>query len=170
MLRALGQRSSSPLTVWWEAGPRDAILAEATRALPRETGGVLLGWSTATDVVISHQVGPGANAEHFRTRFLPDRDWQAEEIARIYERSGRTIAYLGDWHTHPGGEPFPSAMDMIALHRIAQDQEARCPRPVMGILGSDANEYWTAAFHVYNVRRTFGYARPTAELARLRQA
>src|SRR5665647_3839324 len=68
--RSLGRRSAPQVTVWWEAIPRRAILTEAQRALPNETGGVLLGWSTDSDIVITHAVGPGARAEHQPTRFL----------------------------------------------------------------------------------------------------
>lgn len=165
MRRSLAFRSAPPVTVWWEAIPRRDILAEAQRALPNETGGVLLGWSTDSDIVITHAVGPGARAEHQPTRFLPDRDWQADEIARLYEESGRTIEYLGDWHTHPGGDPYPSALDSAALRRIALDEAARCPRPIMGILGNIGEGPLSAVFHVYYGR---SLCKPSIRAARLR--
>lgn len=132
-------------TLWCESGPWQEMVAEASDRGLRETGGVLLGWRNGADVVVSHVVGPGPNAQHRRTAFHPDSAWQAARIGELYEESGRRLEYLGDWHTHPGGRPWPSRRDERTLRHIAGSAEARCPDPVMVILGSsraDEDSAW----------------------------
>lgn len=129
-------------TVWIGHALVSEILSQAGRDSERETGGVLMGYSGpgmdgADNVVITHIVGPGPRAEHERTSFVPDYDWQNCEIAGIYEKSGRRASYLGDWHTHPRAAPIPSERDLSTLRRIALHKEARCPQPLMAIVGAD---------------------------------
>lgn len=128
----------SGVTLWLGGDETAELVAEADRCAPLETGGVLLGWRRGQHVVARHWLGPGPEARHGRTWLHPDSDWQAERIAELYEASGRRLAYLGDWHTHPGGVPSPSRRDQKTLRRIAAEPEARCPHPVMVILGKPA--------------------------------
>jgi integrative and conjugative element protein (TIGR02256 family) len=126
------------------------MVTEAARHGPLETGGVLLGWRNGDDVVVSRVVGPGPGAQHESSTFHPDSEWQAARIADLYEQAGRRMEYLGDWHTHPGGRPRPSRRDERTLRHIARTAEARCPDPVMVILGSaaagDASVWKAGAF------------------------
>lgn len=85
------------ITVWLGAGAKGTLLQEAAAKAPYETGGVLMGWTAGDDICISDVIGPGPEATHERTSFLPDHPWQAEQIAMLYEKSGRLLAYLGDW-------------------------------------------------------------------------
>lgn len=113
----------------------DEMLREAGSRFPMETGGVLLGVATSSDVWIDMIIGPGPASQHSATRFVPDADFQQREVARIYEASGRRVEYLGDWHTHPGGSAALSWTDHRTLRRIALDPDARQARPLMLILG-----------------------------------
>ena len=119
--------------------------SEAGRALPDETGGVLLGWVSVDDRIVTHVVGPGPAAHHDPDRFEPDYPWQENQIARLYESSGRKLAYLGDWHTHPGGSAAPSATDTRTLRKIADYPEARCPDPLMIILTAPVDGRWAVS-------------------------
>lgn len=119
---------------------------EAGRKAPLETGGVLLGWSDPTDheFVVCEMVGPGPRARHRHTRFVPDARWQRERIAELYASSGRTLRYLGDWHSHPGGGEQPSRRDERTARRIARARAARALRPLMLIL-ADSGTTWRPA-------------------------
>ena len=110
--------------------------SEAARVAPYETGGVLMGyWARPySEVVVTATIGPGPNARHEATRFLPDADYQDGEIARLYHGSGRTVTYLGDWHSHPDGGLALSRADRLTLRRIATTPAARAPVPLMAIL------------------------------------
>ncbi|MGH2833130.1 MAG: Mov34/MPN/PAD-1 family protein, partial [Solirubrobacteraceae bacterium] len=108
------------------------VRAEAQRHAPNETGGVLLGYRDASSHVIrvSELVAAGTRARREPHRFEPDGAWQRKRIAERYASSRRTLAYLGDWHSHPlGGQP--SSLDRSTARRIAQAPAARCPHPIM---------------------------------------
>jgi integrative and conjugative element protein (TIGR02256 family) len=123
--------------VWIPNKMFEEMTIEADRAFPDETGGVLLGyWAKPySEIVITRLIGPGPRAIHKRNRFIPDSDYQEEEIARLYKESGYLHVYLGDWHTHPGSTAYLSPKDHRTLAIIAEFPEARMPVPIMAILG-----------------------------------
>jgi integrative and conjugative element protein (TIGR02256 family) len=138
----------TPLTIiWLGRGIGAALLMEAARCAPLETGGVLLGWRTTKHICVTNIIGPGPAARHSSTSFNPDAKWQTEQIARLYAVSARRLAYLGDWHTHPGAAPTTSARDRETLQAICQHAPARCPQPIMVILGQPQTDEWVAAGH-----------------------
>lgn len=120
---------------WFERDALNELLAEARRWRLRETGGALLGWRSDTEVVVRHVLGPGPNAEHGFSHFEPDAAWQGARGRQIYAESGRTIAYVGDWHTHPRGRPTPSRQDRKVMRAIAADTGFRAPNPLSVIVG-----------------------------------
>lgn len=109
-----------------------AMLVEAQRHAPNETGGVLLGWRGRGRAEVVELVDGGPAAERERHRFAPDGPWQRAQIAERYERSGRTLKYLGDWHSHPAGGG-PSSLDHATAAKIAQTRVACCRHPIFVI-------------------------------------
>lgn len=96
-------------------------MLEAEAARPCETGGVLLGYvaQDRCSYTATHIVGPRSEAVHTATRFAPNYDYQEAEIGRLYEESGRSIHYLGAWHTHPRLSDLLNKADHMTLRRIA---------------------------------------------------
>ena len=125
--------SSSSLMAWIARGVERAIVEDARRWAPLETGGVLLGYWTDghSAVVVKDAIHAGPEAVHRDLMFLPDTDYQEREIARRYELSGRVHTYLGDWHAHPGGGSSLSRLDLRTLRTIANSPEARASFPLM---------------------------------------
>ena len=111
--------------------------SEAASKYPNETGGVLLGYADSgfETIVVTLATGPGPNAIHTPTRFVPDHEFHVAEVARIYASSGRRLTYIGDWHCHPKASAYLSAADALTLERIAGSPDARIPSPVMVVLG-----------------------------------
>jgi integrative and conjugative element protein (TIGR02256 family) len=127
-----------PDVCWIEPDALAALRREA-RAWPvRETGGALFGWQEGDKSVVAAILGPGPEASHGLSHFEPDVRWQQEEGERIYHESGRTIAYIGDWHSHPHGGPQPSTQDRLTAREIADDPGFRTPEPLYAI----ASKYW----------------------------
>ena len=116
---------------------------EAKSALPLETGGVLLGyWSEdRSEAVIADTTGPGLNAVHSKTEFIPDDEYQDRMIDDIYMRSGRQYTYLGDWHTHPFGDEALSYKDRRTLQRIATLDGTGGPAPLMAVLACNQQRW-----------------------------
>lgn len=129
------------------------MVDEAEAALPNETGGVLLGYhvSRTDEIVVTDVVGPGPKAQHETRRFVPDSAYQETEIASRYERSGRLIVYLVDWHSHPGSGPYLSGKDRRTLRTIARFEAARLVKPLMVVVGK--REGWSLAAWRYSPPR-----------------
>lgn len=128
-------------TAWIDVRALDELFRESARAFPLETGGVLMGYQVGGDTVVTTIVGPGPAAQHRRTSYLPDHEYQELEIARIYRDSGRVFTYLGDWHTHPNGGLRLSATDTSTLKTISAHAAARLHRPVM-MIAVGRNDDW----------------------------
>jgi len=124
--------------VWLSISDASAMIAEAGRMSPLETGGILVGYHTEGDIIITTIIGPGPRGEHGAHWFVPDQTYHEEEIARIYHSSGRMSTYLGDWHSHPKGRPRLSLRDRRTLRRIARTPDARAPQPLMLIVSGGA--------------------------------
>jgi integrative and conjugative element protein (TIGR02256 family) len=129
------------------------MLAEAERHAPNETGGILLGYHDGHAKVmrVSNVVGAGPRARRERRGFEPDGAWQRERIAQLYAASGRTFAYLGDWHSHPF-DGDPSRLDRATARRIAKAPAARCPHPVM-LIAACSGGRWELRAYRYARRR-----------------
>lgn len=158
-------------TVWVTSDVLAYCWDEASRAFPNETGGVLMGWHRPErqEVVVVHAVGPGPGGIHQPHRFEPDNDHHVATVGEVYQRSGRKVTYLGDWHTHPGGLPTPSRTDLRTLSRIAEDEPSRCPEPITLILAGDATGGWMARVHAWAPRRWLClWERPWSETLLLR--
>jgi integrative and conjugative element protein (TIGR02256 family) len=111
-------------------------------------------WSESGEVVIAKTIEGGPRAVRRLSRFEPDGDWQQQRLDEIYIHSGRLHTYLGDWHSHPHGEPRPSFRDRETAKKIAAAKEARAPRPLTLICSEDNGEWVWAAF-CYRRRRDF---------------
>lgn len=120
---------------WFDCGALETLFNEARRWPLRETGGALLGWRDGDDTVVARVLGPGPDAKHGWSSFEPDAAWQNRQGASIYADSERTIAYLGDWHTHPRGATAPSSQDRRTAEMLATDAAFRTPIPLYAIAG-----------------------------------
>jgi integrative and conjugative element protein (TIGR02256 family) len=129
-----------PGRCWCDSSALDQLFREARRWPLRETGGALLGWRDPGESVIAAVLGPGPRARHGLRSFEPDAEWQNEQGQRLYVESGRTVAYLGDWHSHPHGGAVPSGQDRETAEMIATDPAFRAPRPLYAI----ASKPWRA--------------------------
>src|ERR1044071_2697827 len=145
---------------WLSVAHQDELVQEAARTAPNETGGALMGYrAEGGDLVITNLIGPGPGALHKRHAFVPDQAYHEREIARLYEESGRSAVYLGDWHSHPNGSCSLSPRDRRTLRTIAAAPEARVPEPLMLIVGGGPETWSLLAHHVMR-RAVFRVIRP----------
>ena len=110
--------------------------AEAERAHPNETGGMLLGWTNPGEnlIAVCAVTGPGPNAAHHLTAFEPDTAWQQRHLDAVYTATDGSVTFVGDWHTHPSGGFGMSRRDRRTMRHTARTSEARTPHPLMGLL------------------------------------
>lgn len=128
------------MKIWINEIALDEILAGGNEWLPRETGGVLIGYLTENEYVITHVIGPGPKAKHGYLNFEPDQEFHEAEIARMYNESKRTLTYLGDWHTHPNSTAYLSSIDKRTAKKIASHKKARLSSPLMLVAAPPTNK------------------------------
>lgn len=108
---------------------------EVTHWCQRETGGMVLGYETVSDeLVLVEATHPGPNAKKGWLHFEGDHNWDRRLIAELYERSGRLVTYLGEWHSHSFDMAKPSRTDLLTIRRIADYPQARVPFPLSAIV------------------------------------
>ena len=126
------------MKTWLRQSAQIDMEAEADRAHPLETGGVLIGYATRNGLVVERIVGPGPMATATRTSFLPDTAFQQSELNRIYQLSAGKETYLGDWHSHPDGVPArPSQDDEILLNTVHRKMSVEGLPALMVIVASN---------------------------------
>lgn len=83
-----------------------------------EAGGILLGTVHGDNLVITEATTPTVMDK--RLRFLFERmPFGHRAIARLrWKRSGGTVRYLGEWHTHPQDVPSPSGIDRVEWNKL----------------------------------------------------
>jgi integrative and conjugative element protein (TIGR02256 family) len=121
----------------WLSAATDAIFrAEARKRRLVETGGPLFGYTDdgTGDTVVVVAYGPGPAARHRPRSFRPDRDATRAAIREVHKQSSGALAYIGDWHTHPGGSARPSGWDLRALATIASEPPVELPEPIAVIV------------------------------------
>jgi integrative and conjugative element protein (TIGR02256 family) len=102
----------------------ELIAAEARRSRDgNETGGALFGFDASIHgpPLISHALGPGPQAIREPKRFVRDLGYTRRSAETIHQES--TAQWIGEWHTHPGGQPEPSDADIVSYQRHLHDPE-----------------------------------------------
>lgn len=126
------------------AGPVLMITADAWHFIGREayrsldgceTGGILLGLDDGRTVSILEAGGPGPNATRGPKRFLRDLDHAQLLAASAWAKDGSQ--WIGEWHTHPGGKPIPSEIDLCSYHRHLLDPDLHLDRFIAIIVALD---------------------------------
>ncbi len=118
----------------------------AERSRPLETGGMLVGWRVGTEIVVTGVIAAGPHARHERNSFEADGAWQQQQLEDTYRKSGRTVTFLGDWHSHPRGQPRPSPRDRETAALVARSEGARAPQPITLILARRAGAWRSRCF------------------------
>ncbi len=140
-----------------------ALLRLAQRAGRQETGGVLAGYySDALDCAHVTRVSPPprdskAGGARFERGTAGLRQW----LQRLWT-GPRMAYYLGEWHFHPHASPEPSAQDCAQMFALAENEIARCPEPILLIIGGDPHGEWQVRALVFlRGRQQVRLANPT---------
>ncbi|MNK11142.1 Mov34/MPN/PAD-1 family protein [compost metagenome] len=102
------------------------------RASDLEAGGILLGAVRGNNLEITFATTPVASDSRHPYLFERKSDSHREIAELLWLRSGGTIRYLGEWHTHPQDHPKPSSID-ISEWRILVNKRVD-KRPVLAII------------------------------------
>lgn len=135
---------------WVESGVLAFITAECQRIAPKESGGLLLGYWAAGDVIVRIATGAGPESNHNLSSYIPDNKFDSDQIAKFYKETRGIITYLGDWHSHPGGGSDLSKDDVITLINISTYEPARAATPIM-LIAAKEHYGWTPAVWIIEI-------------------
>jgi integrative and conjugative element protein (TIGR02256 family) len=118
--RAVARHSDGTRDVTVPVSVLEQLTAFAQGRKRKEAGGILLGriYRDHDDIVCLAEPSAGDRAGLFS--FLRRRAPAQKKIDDAWNRSGGHIAYLGEWHTHPGSIPLPSGQDRRMIERATQ--------------------------------------------------
>jgi integrative and conjugative element protein (TIGR02256 family) len=133
--------------VHWDEGIKKEMRDTRTKALPSETGGVLLGYRDhvlkTIYIVDSIPAPPDSHSSpDFFERGFEGLVGKVEEASR---RTSRIVTYIGEWHSHPkGASVSPSSRDKILFNYLLHYFATEGLPAVMLIIG-DSDETWIAS-------------------------
>ena len=137
-------------TLWLKTSHYNEIIQDIERWGELETGGVFMGYQAPEAFVVTDIVGCGPNSKHRKHSFMPDQNYQLEEISKVYFDSNKNILYLGDWHSHPCSSPTMSHKDKKTLTKIATDSASMNKNPIMTIFGYEGlKSHWVSKSYLF---------------------
>ncbi len=113
-------------------------------ALPKETGGVLLGvWDLVHRIVYMVDSIPAPPDSRRRTAsFVRGCEGLLDQVLQAKRATGGMVQYVGEWHSHPSGYgPDPSDFDHNMFSWIGEKTQEEGYQPVMAII-SDREHGW----------------------------
>jgi len=123
---------------------------------PKEYGGLLIGRYVDNNktVLIEETVLP----KQFKSSsfsFERNLNGLKRTLTSFFKKSPSLI-YVGEWHTHPNGTPYPSMTDSSALRTIVEHDEVFITNPVLLIIGINPTHY-ELGFHVLYDNKIYQY-------------
>jgi integrative and conjugative element protein (TIGR02256 family) len=116
------------------------IRKEARRSIDgNETGGLLLGHADEQTAWVQSAGDPGPAAVHRPNFFLRDLHHAQRLAADAFARDGSQ--WIGEWHTHPGAGPIPSARDLHTYLGLLADPQLRFHAFIAVILTATAGTW-----------------------------
>lgn len=93
----------------------------ARENLPKEVGGVLVGWREGRDVIVIQDFLLVPQTNTISNRYDREHD-AADELLQqhLAQAADPHLGYVGEWHSHPAPLP-PSSMDVKTIRAIATD-------------------------------------------------
>ncbi len=132
------------LRVAWDDGLRTKIRDMREKGLPKETGGVLLGYfdmPNETVYVVDAMAAP-PDSERGAGEFIRGVEGLEAAVEEVGRRTGKVVNYVGEWHSHPRGvAPLPSSWDIDLMVHLATllHQDGL---PALMLIVGDSREQW----------------------------
>lgn len=99
------------------------IRNRAGRISPKETGGYLMGYveEKYKRIYVLHTYIPKASYNSKTRLRLSTNGWK-DEHDKVFQRTAKTLVYLGDWHSHPIGSLDMSETDIFTNYTVIVDE------------------------------------------------
>jgi integrative and conjugative element protein (TIGR02256 family) len=124
----------------WDSDLVETLVARRSAALPRETGGVLIG-HIDTDkkrVYVTDSLPSPVDSQEWPTLYIRGAEGLEEQVTDISRKTAGMLQYVGEWHSHPDGySARPSATDLQALAKLTSQMAVEGLPAILHIIGQD---------------------------------
>ena len=128
----------------------EVLRAALKNAGHREIGGILMGEHVGSNEFVIRELTVhrrGSFASFLRR--IEDALGQMRDFFKRTDHNYRRYNYLGEWHSHPSFEPFPSSTDDASMLEIVQDAALGANFAVLMIVKLGQIQELVATAHVY---------------------
>jgi integrative and conjugative element protein (TIGR02256 family) len=102
----------------------------------KEAGGLLIGYRRDPHIEVVDMTVPFPRDERRRTFFERRDPAHGKYLRKRWATSGKTLDYLGEWHTHPEQLPTPSYHDLYEWRLLLQSRRTPLLFLIVGITGA----------------------------------
>lgn len=99
-----------------------------------ETGGAFMGNIKEGTIYVTKVIDGGPNASRSPVDFKCDLHYTDLQIDMHCANTGGEEYYVGEWHTHPQVNPYPSPVDINSFLNIAQSYSKPALLFIVGFL------------------------------------
>lgn len=123
------------------------------RSSDTEAGGTLLGrWIRGSyDVVADACTRPTKDDKRTRTSFFRSARPHQDQVDAAMGASGGTCGYIGEWHTHPEGDPTPSNVDTADWSRRLRKDRVDVDYVFFVIVGTAVVRAWRGCRNTHRI-------------------
>jgi integrative and conjugative element protein (TIGR02256 family) len=105
---------------------RNQMKEALKRSGPREIGGILMGKEISSGYfkIVDFSLDEISGEE---AHFVRDLDHHQRALTEFFDRTGhdyKNFNYLGEWHSHPGFPPHPSASDTCSMQELVDGERS----------------------------------------------
>lgn len=100
-----------------------------------EHGGILIGSYRGPHIEVTELTRPGPADLSGRYRFVKRDALHQRAATYAWQNSGAKDTYIGEWHTHPIGEPSASSVDTRSWRELVRQTKATMVFAVVSPLG-----------------------------------
>lgn len=115
---------------------RDVSAYRQVERAATEAGGILLGYRRDAHLHVVMATAPGPSDTRSKFRFCRDDESHARIALSEWTKSGETMDYIGEWHTHPQSQPQPSTLDLSEWRNICTRRKEAMVFVIQGTLGT----------------------------------
>lgn len=116
----------------------EKISQARSKALPNETGGILVGSydSIFKTIFIVDQIASPTDSIEYPTSFLRGKEGVFTKLEQIRAKTLGNLYYIGEWHSHPdGSKTNPSSDDQVLIDWLKNESKTSVFPYLMLIMG-----------------------------------
>jgi len=107
-----------------------------------EAGGILLGQVYNKRIVIDEITKPSFSDRAGRFFFIRNAKRAQKAVNTVWTQSAGKRIYLGEWHTHPEVNPFPSYDDRNLIYNMLRHSKMEIDFLFLIIVGLGENDFY----------------------------